>query len=281
MADRKERIGTVCENIRVLVQREENNRAQIRLSARLMSDLWAECGESIGRLWEKLSSLGTTPIFKINLCKCLCENPKYRSVAEKALRGDNEKVAESARGRIAYVRNKRNDKVFLEFSKTVGGAKAYYCTSFTDACEAVFNDTCEFCILPIQNGKEGKLYSFYTMLDRHELKIAHTVTEEETDTQESVSFALVGRSLFLQENKHLRYEFSLIGENVNIIWAVTEAAKELGGIVSDVGTLPVAYDQPRRRFYLSVDIPAEGIDPLTMYLSMENLGFEALGLYEI
>ena len=283
MADKRKRIDTVCENVLLLVKREENNREQIRLLSKQMCRFLSDDGVSLGALWQKLSASEAPLLFKISLCRYLCDRAEYRSLAENIILGDNDGASESARGRIAYVRNKRNDKVFLEFSKLVKDAKAYYSPSFADACEAVFNNTCEFCILPIQNGREGKLYSFYTMLDRHELKIAHTVTEDETDTQESVSFALAGRTLPWNENKytHLRYEFSLIGENAGIVSSVTEAVKELGGVVSDVGTLPVAYDQPRRRFYLSADIPAKGLMPLTLYFSLENLGFEILGVYEI
>lgn len=283
MVDKRKRIDTVCENVLFLAKREENNREQIRLLSRQMCRFLSDDGVSLNALWQKLSALETSPLFKVSLCRCICEKDEYRSLAENIILGDSESVSESARGRIAYVRNKRNDKVFLEFSKLVKDAKAYYSPSFADACEAVFNNTCEFCILPIQNGKEGKLYSFYTMIDRHELKIAHTITEEEPDTQESVSFALAGRTISLQENKHeqLRYEFSLIGENVGIVSSVTEAVRELGGVVTDVGTLPVAYDQPRKRFYLSVDVPSEGLLPLTLYFSLENLGFDILGIYGI
>ncbi len=283
MADKRKRIDTVYENLLILAGREENTRDQVRLFSRQMSDLLCDDPVALNTLWQRLSVSGITPIFKINLCRCLFENVEYRVLAENIIRGDNEKVSESAKGRIAYVRNKRNDKVFLEFSKLVNDAKAYYSASFADACEAVFNNTCEFCILPIHNGKEGKLYSFYTMLERHELKITRTVTEEENDNQESVSFALAGRTVALQENVHknLRYEFSLIGENAEVVSVVTEAVKELGGVVSDVGTLPVGYDQPRRRFYLSADIPAEAIIPLTLYFSLENMGFEVLGVYGI
>lgn len=283
MADKRKRIDAVYENLLTLAKREENNREQVRLFSRQMCDLIYADSVSLNALWQKLSVSGMTPIFKINLSRYLCEKVEHRVLAENIIRGDGERISGSAKGRIAYVRNKRNDKVFLEFSKLVNDAKAYYSASFTDACEDVFNNTCEFCILPIQNGKEGKLYSFYTMLERHELRIVRTVTEEETDDQESVSFALARRTITLQENeyKNLRYEFSLIGENAEVVSVVTEAVKELGGVLSDVGTLPVAYDQPRKRFYLSADVPAEAIIPLTLYFSLENMGFEVLGVYGI
>ena len=283
MTDVKKKADTVCENLRILKERAENNREQIRLSARQLAGFLNEDGKPLDRLWEKLTDIDVSVVFKVTLCKYLCQQKSYRNIAEGVLRGEDDGDAKASLGRIAYVRNKRNDKVFLEFSKTVGGAKAYYSQSFADACEAVFNNTCEFCILPIHNGKEGKLYSFYTMLDRHELKIAYTVTEDENDSEEAVTFALAGRSLSLPEDNPtcLRFEFSLIGENVGIVSEITEAVKELGGVVTDVGTLPIGYDQPRRKFYLSADIPSDSIIPLTLYLSMENLGFEVLGLYSL
>ena len=281
MTDIKKKADTVCENFRILKERAENNREQIRLSARQLGSFLTEDVKSLDKSWKKMTDIEASAVFKITLCQYLCQMQRYRDIAECVLRGEYDGDAKASLGRIAYVRNKRNDKVFLEFSKTVGGAKAYYSQSFADACEAVFNNTCEFCILPIYNGKEGKLYSFYTMLDRHELKIAYIVTEDHPDSEEAVTFALAGRRLSLPEDdrKCLRFEFSLIGENIGIVSEITEAVGEIGGVVTDVGTLPIGYDQPRRKFYLSADIPPDSIIPLVLYLSMEDLGFEVLGLY--
>ena len=283
MTYKSNRIETVCENLRVLDERAENNLEQMRLCAKQMCGFLTDDGTSLGPLWAKLNAIKVGPAFKVTLCRCICEKAEYRAIAENILRGDSDIMLDAARRKIAYVRNKRNDRIFLEFSKKVDGAKAHYCATFADACETVFNNVCEFCILPIQNGREGKIYSFYTMLDRYELKIAYIFAEEDTDSQESVTFALASRTLCMPDERstNLRFEFSLIGENVGIVSDITQSVKELGGVVSDVGTLPVAYDQPRRKFYLSADIPAEGIIPLTMYLSMENVGFEILGLYQV
>ena len=283
MKSKKKSIDTIVRNVGILLEREKNNEEQLRLCARQLDELFSESSEWSEQIREISLDINATPLFNVTLCKLLGKRSEIRSSVNDMLVGDIEEVSDTAKGRIAYVRNKRNDKMFLEFSKAVSGAKAYYSASFADACEAVFNNTCEFCILPVYNGKEGKLYSFYNMLDRYDLKIAHTVTEDEGDSQELVTFALVGRELITSVHGYgkCRFEFSLIDENAVVVARVTAAVGELGGMATDVGTMPVAYDRPRRKFYLSADIPKEGIIPLAMYLSMENMGFEVLGLYEI
>ena len=283
MISERKRIETVIKNVSTLLEREKNNTDQIRLCARQLDALLSENTENIDFWRDRAFESDITSVFKVTLCKFLSKRPEFCATAYSALRGDNDDVSDVAKGRIAYVRNKRNDKMFLEFSKVVEGAKAYYCSSFSDACEAVFNNTCEFCILPVYNGLEGKIYSFYNMLDRYELKIAHIVTEEDADSQNTVTFALVGREVMLSDEGagKYRFEFSLIGENATVVSNVNEAVRELNGVVTDVGTMPVAYDRPGRRFYLSADIPSEEIIPLTVYLSIEDPGFDILGVYEI
>ena len=274
----------VCENLRVLSERAENNGEQIRLCAAQLAEIMANGEGELTALWQTVRAACPIPSFKARLCECLCKNGEFdMSSVKAALTGDTERVGDGAKGRIAYVRNNRNDKIFLKISKTVQNAKAYYAATFIDACEAVFNGNCEFCVLPVHNDRDGKLYSFYSMLDRYELKIVHVVSDENDDARESVTFALVGRWLTLPKatEKHCRFEFSIIASDALPVAEAVSAIGALGGRVIDVGTQPVVYDEPRRRFYFSADMRECDVLSALIYLSLEHSGFVPVGLYGI
>lgn len=219
---------------------------------------------------------------KARVCACLADCRTAGVLTEIDLFGEGEAAAAGTQGRIAYVRNRRNDDAFMAFSECVKGARAHYTPSFSEACEAVVDNKCEFCILPIENDKDGKLYSFYAMLDRYELKIRDTAEILSEDESETTVFALVGRSVSAvrRTDGALRFEFSVVGESANVIGEILEAAECLGASVSSVGTQPVPYDGRSMRIYFAVDLNDTSPIPIAMYLCMEHNGYTPLGLYK-
>ncbi len=118
-----------------------------------------------------------------------------------------------ARGTIVYQHNIYADEAFLHFSRVLPTAKACYSDSFTGVCEQVFDGQCEYCILPLENTKDGKLVPFYDLMKKYELKIALTCSVTTSDSRHSTVFALCRRSLqipfvkFLTQNKSTFFEF--------------------------------------------------------------------------
>ena len=94
-------------------------------------------------------------------------------------------LSSKALGRIAYVQNSYNDVVFNHFATIVDGAKAAYYDHMTDVCESVISGNVQYCILPVETGKDGKLLSFYDMIMSNDLKI---IAEFDLKTGDGVTF---------------------------------------------------------------------------------------------
>lgn len=248
-------------------------------------------------VWENIAADGTDAVWgelrailgvpdakdKADICTTICSQLSADELEHINLFDDGEETAAGTHGRIAYVRNKRNDDAFLSFSEIVRVAKASYMPSFSDACEAVFDNRCEFCILPVENNTDGKLYSFYSMMDRYDLKICHKVEISSEDGSESIGFALVGRSVnkSLRKGARMRFEFSVVREGADFISEVLGVADALGGRISSIGTQPVLYDDKSCRCYFAIDFLGQSPVPMALYMNLEYPGYTPLGLYKI
>ena len=102
--------------------------------------------------------------------------------------------------KIATVKNNFNTLAFEHFSQSINNAKQIFASSFSQACELVNDGECEFCILPIENMSTGKMLSFYSIIDKYELKIcsAYDICDDEGNT---VRYALLGKGCFEPSKK--------------------------------------------------------------------------------
>lgn len=87
---------------------------------------------------------------------------------------DTSELSEHAADKIAYVQNTFSDTAYLQFSNTLRHPRAAYFDSFSGVCEEVYNGICEYCILPILHQRDGKLFRFYALLEKYELRIVCT-----------------------------------------------------------------------------------------------------------
>ena len=285
MADYKRNLSALGENASLLSRRAEIAQEQLDMTAELLIEelLKSEDNVSVDEVYSEF-------------CR-ICENAQGRSraiacrrivsdarlsgqIAEKNLLGFGEAALPGTHGRIAYVRNKRNDDAFIRFSEKIRGAKAYYCSSFSEACEAVFSNACEFCILPIENSADGKLYSFYSMIDRYELIICNVVYLSADDGADKTGFALVSRGVTLKSKTQVaRFEFSVVCEDGAFPDEIATVARFMGGRVLSVGTQPVPYDDVGVKYYFSMEIESSSVLPIAFYMSMEYPRYMPLGAY--
>lgn len=274
------------ENIRTVCKRQDAARNQIRVCAEELAALIVN-SEDVGEVDEMYRefcrrAVGVGEAEKALLCKLICSREELRtSVADRNVYGNGEAPPTNAYGRIAYMRNKRSDDAFLRLSKTRKTARASYVGTFAEACEAVYNGLCEYCILPVENEREGRLYSFYSMIDRYELKICDTVTVSSEDSSESIRFALVGRRVngTFAGNGKLRLDFSVITEAPQVVSNVISVVDAFKGKLISVGIQPVPYDLLRNTYYFCAELEKNDSVAVALYLGEEYPRCSILGLY--
>ncbi len=277
---------TVGENIACLARRAYIVEEQTKISYRQLLDIVFEgraaedIPEAYADFCHRVADVGICA--KTEFCKYVCGRASFAEYLENNfLLGTAEHAAAGTHGKIALVRNDRTDAAFARFSRVARGSRAHYASSFAEACAAVSENACEFCILPIENSTDGKLYSFYAMLDRYELKICAVAELDDDGGTTSTTFALVGRSieLHMPKNAPKRLELSVICESADAISDISAACRILGGKLCSVGTQALPYDDRGSRYYFAADFSLTSPMALSLFASLEYPRFTLVGLY--
>ena len=205
----------------------------------------------------------------------------------------SEPLPPSAKGRIAYMKNNYTESAFLKFSKTVSNSRSAYQQSFDDVCEEVYSGSCEFCILPIESSTEGRLNSFYSMIDRYELKISAVCLIEQHDSQRFTKFALLKKSIFGSDlnrgsssQQILEFKlYSAISENnsqsdsASPVCDILFAAKACGMKQLRIDSMPLPYNNDMMAYYISLAVNDSSFIQFLMYITLEFPQCDPIGVY--
>lgn len=288
--DHKKELQILKENIRTFSERSEISEKQRLLSLSLcinalLSDQDTTIPELYSRFSTELSENNLlSPTDRASFFAALTHSvtQQKKMIADGSFR-ENESTKSGAHGRIALVRNRYNEEAFSLFEPFVQGAKAEFLSSFSDACEEVFDNLCEFCILPIENTESGRLFGFYSMLDRYELKICATCTVEHDDSPDTVRYALVGKHLprRIPKNTEWNLECCVSAQAEEFPYDIFRVAPIFDATPIKIDSLPILYDDGAHRIYFTFRLPRTMAYAFDFYLLSEHPRYTAIGLYPI
>lgn len=141
------------------------------------------------------------------------------------------------------------------------------------ACDAVLDGDADYCILPLKNSRDGRLRSFYRMIDVYDLKIAAVGN---VGTDENVTkYALCGRSIAPLTPSPRFIELSAPA-NGNEALLITEAAKETGLSISEISFTPSERDG---EIYSFVFTAGKDFRPFILYMNIYHPHYTLMGMY--
>ena len=271
------------DNIREFSQRSEISDTQRALSVSELTSLFLEdavTDNDKGLYVKFVRALGKNalPADKALFCKRLS---LLRQGERKEVSENRDSTAAGAHGKVAIVRNRYNEEAFSVFSKTILRPKSVYATSFNQACEAVIDGECEFCVLPVEDSHGGKLFGFYSMLDRYELKICSSYSIETDEDAESVKYALVGKKSpdRLPKSAGWVLECSVISDDGRFPADIIEVSHIFEAKLSKIDSMPVEYDDVRQKYYFSFELQRKNALAFDLYLSVEQPRYSQIGIY--
>lgn len=218
---------------------------------------------------------------RARLCMALSVSSRYGGeMWRKSFMGED--VAAGSHGKVALVRNRYNELAFSCFSKVITRPKEVFSASFAAACEDVYDNRSEFCILPIENSQSGRLFGFYSMLDRYELRICAVCEPEADDNAEgNAKYALVGRAIpdRVPKNSRWCFEFSVISDSGSALSDISGVAYIFGARLIKIDSLPVEYDSGLQKYYFTFSLPETNISAFDLFLTEEYARYTTVGLY--
>ncbi len=210
-------------------------------------------------------------------------HPKDAALRPEALFGLDETPPAGAHGKIAFVRNRYNERAYERFSDSVVGAKPLHSSGFSEACDEVYNGNASYAILPIENSTSGRLFSFYAIMDRYELKICAITEIESDDGSENVRYALVGRSAPRAFGKSAvcALECSLTREDGSHLADLLQTASELGATARKIDFLPLEYDYSFYRVFCTFQLSVTDAAAFGLYLLLSYPNYNPIGFYKL
>ena len=277
----------LLKNLYTLNQRQNSTNEQKLLTISDISRLYCESFTNDSDILKELISISEMLSTKdeIIFLSELCRSEHRKKIKEQLFIGSTEATLAGAHSKISFVKNKYNNIAFEHFSHSVVNSKAEYASSFSESCESVFDGRCEFCILPIMNSTDGRLMSFYNLLDRYELKICE-ITDIDSESSYSVlRYARVGRACKevrerAQKNQRYIFEFLITAEDTCLFASLFEAANHIGATLTSIDSLPVEYASNVQKFFFSFSLPSENALAFRLFVALNHPSYTPLGIYK-
>jgi len=218
------------------------------------------------------------------LSEVLCASLTSEVVREHivSLFSSSDERSEHSSGKVSYLRNKFTEKAFDKFAKHIDDAKIMHADSFEDSCMDTYNGICEYCILPTENSKDGKLTAFYKLIEKYDLHICASTTVKNEDVSTTVS--LLSRDIGFTHTGELSkgriFEFGITCPDPSDIGGILSVASAYGMKITRIDTRTVA-DGTGFTVLMSTDgVPLKRIETLTFCLSAIYPAFTVMGFYK-
>ena len=279
-------IKILRENFEELSKKLNITTSQRELTVKCLADILLNASTDLETVLESFKEFlpDASPREEITFFSELSSSKLQSAIKSYVFIGSNESTPAGAHSKIAFVKNKYTDIAFEKFSSSVANAKPVYSTSFKESCESVASGSCEFCILPIANSTDGRLISFYTLLDRYDLKICEVFSIED-ETAQSIYYARVGRSCKEPSYRHsleqeFIFEFSILSSSADFTTPLLLAAEAAGARLISIDSIPIEYTSTLQSFFFSFSVSAKRMLPFRLFVAFSEQSSTPLGLYQ-
>lgn len=164
---------------------------------------------------------------------------------------------------------------FAKFEKLFPDCNSIPVDSFLATCEAI-EDENTFGIIPIINSSDGRLVSFYRMMDKYDLKISAVCRIDNPNGDGFTKFALVGKHLLdLDLQKEKNFEFVINGS----LTELTVIAELLDGKIREITSVPSSYSNTECINYISISLSRDSVELLWLYIYVFGGDVEPIGSF--
>ncbi len=182
-------------------------------------------------------------------------------------------------GRVAFSESRMLSSAFEEFRKSDGMLSASYVRSFSDACEDVYSGECEWCILPIENNRDGALLSVYNLIEKYELCISKVcvINNDELTTKFALLCATVHGIIEMQNKQSVVLRMSVKN---SLTWArIYTGASLIGAELVQTVAIPLGYTDGYAHI-CTFTADGESLFAFLLFLSTIRADFTLIGSYE-
>ncbi len=189
------------------------------------------------------------------------------------------KGAKTLEGTVAFAESQVLIAAFSQFQKKNSRLTPSYVRSFNDACEDVSSGVCDFCILPIENSREGALLTVYGLIERHDLFIARVASVESNEI--TTKFALLCRGFHgIMETENIQNIDLRLSAREPFVWTqIFTGASVLGVRFVKTASVPLVYTDGYAHI-CTFSASGETLFAFLLFLSTIRADYTVIGVYE-
>lgn len=241
--------------------------------------------KSVASIYSSLSLCERLLICKsISDCYLSGEKISYEMFSEEL---DSFAVSKTASERIAYLKNSYNDTAYMHLSALLPSPRAAYYDSISGVCESVYNNTCEYCILPLETSSDGKLSGFYDHILKYGFKICAVYDLNNQETKKYTRYGLICKNgnpckSLIKHKSRIKYlEFVFESDGYPSLSDILLAAENCSMKLRRIDTLSPASSRTQKTPLICPVFRIESADINTFltFLSIDCPGFKSLGIY--
>jgi hypothetical protein len=223
---------------------------------------------------------------ELYVCKCIAEydNENYGKEALIRWFSEWEDMSENASSdrKVAFVRGNGSGRAFEKFAKYVPGVLAEYEEDFRSALESVANGESTFAIVPIENSFDGRLNSFYRLMEKYVLSIVLAVDIPADDYESSTKFALVYKKLdVIEAEGEELFECKITLREPCELADIILAARYFGAEVCKIHSLPLSSGGRENSFDIIFGLRGANTAGLLCYLFLKYPHLSPVGVYTL
>ena len=290
----KERADMIARSLKVRLECDDI--MQALSSSYEAADIYADmCGEkqSYAELFAEVNkpmanalSESTAKLDELYICKCISEYDgkeyKKSDIIEWLSESDEPSEPPQRDKRVSFVRGNGSARAFERFAKYVPGVLAEYEDDFRRALESVANGETTFAILPIENSFDGRLNSFYRLMEKYALSIVLAADVPSDDYESSTKFALVYKKFdVIEAEGEDFFECKITLREPSELADIINAASYFGADVCKVYSLPLSSGGRENSFDIIFGLNGANIAGLFCYLVLKYPHLSPIGVYTL
>lgn len=183
-------------------------------------------------------------------------------------------------GRVSFAESRVLSTAFAAFRAKDTTLEASYVHSFSDACEDVASGESEYCILPIENSREGVLPTVYGLIGRYELFIARVCGVESAEITTKFALLCRGRRGIIDSVGRQYVALRLSGQDASQWSRLYTGAEVLGVEAVNTVSVPLGYTDGYAHICTFAG-SSEALFALLLFLGTVRVGYTLMGAYEI
>lgn len=189
-------------------------------------------------------------------------------------------ASEAGGGRVSFADSRVLETAFAAFREKDPTLTATYVHSFSDACEDVASGESAYCILPIENSREGIMPSVYTLIGKHEFFITRVCGVESSEIVTKFALLCRGRRAIIDTADKQYVTLRLSGQDASARTRMYAGAQVLGVEAVNSVSVPLGYTEGYAHI-CTFSGSSEALFALLLFLGTVRVGYTLMGAYEI